>query len=352
LINNPPKIDIDQLKQAVKITELAKQLGIELTRNNKALCIWHNEKTPSLSFNDEKGIYTCFGACQESGDIIALYMKVRQVEFSQAITELAEIAGLAPHQTHAKPARSDFRAITSRPPQGKPATNENKGQYSKIYEALVVLCTGLDEESEQYLKGDKRGLTDATIDCFLLCSIGNYAEINKKLKEKFSLEDLKRAGLCNDEGNLIFYKHKLLIPFLADGRIVFLQGRRLDAGEPKYLHLKGVSVPLYNTHILQDLQKGDRVYICEGVFDAMTLEQNGYNAVAILGVNNFKPEMAHQFKGFEVVLMFDNDEAGERATKEVAKIFLLNGQEAKTKRLPENIKDITDYFIKQKNEKV
>jgi DNA primase len=135
---------------------------------------------------------------------------------------------------------------------------------------------------------------------------------------------------------------------LQDGRIIFLQGRRLDQEQPKYLHLKGVGVPMYNSDTLQGLKKGDKVYITEGVFDATVLEQNGYHAVAILGVNNFKPEMTHQFKGLDVVLAFDNDEAGERATKEVAKMFLLNGQEVKTKRLPENVKDITDYFIKTK----
>jgi len=350
-IKNPPKIDIDQLKEVIKITELAKQLGIELNRSNKALCVFHNEKTPSLSFNDEKGIFKCF-SCDKSGDIIDLYKEIKQVDTGQAIKELAESVGLAPatHKGGKFAVRGNFRDNTSQT-QKKPTTSENKGQYSKIYEELVCLCVGLDEESEKYLKSDKRGLTDETIKRFLLCSVKDYAKTNQLLKEKFSLDELKQAGIMNDNGNLLFFKHRLLIPFFndsGDNRIVFIQGRLLDNATNKYLHLKGVSVPLFHSDILKDLKRGDSVYICEGVFDAMMLEQNGYNAVAILGVNNFKPEMTHQFKGLDVVLAFDNDEAGERATKEVAKIFLLNGQEVKTKRLPENVKDITDYFIKTK----
>lgn len=351
-IKNPPKIDIDQLKGAMKITDLAKQLGIELNRSHKALCVFHNEKTPSLSFNDEKGIFKCF-SCDKSGDIIDLYEEIKGVDTGRAIIELAELANLAPatHKRGKFAVRGKFGDITSQLHK-KPATSENKGQYSKVYEELVCLCAGLDAESERYLKSDKRGLTDETIKRFLLCSVKDYAKTNQLLKEKFSLEELKQAGIMSDNGNLLFFKHRLLIPFLNDGRIIFIQSRLLDNATNKYLHLKGVSVPLYHKDILKDLKRGDRVYICEGVFDAMMLEQNGYHAVAILGVNNFKPEMTHQFKGLDVVLMFDNDEAGERATKEVAKMFFLNGQEVRTKRLPENVKDITDYFIKQKYEKV
>jgi DNA primase len=111
------------------------------------------------------------------------------------------------------------------------------------------------------------------------------------------------------------------------------------------MHLKR-PVPLFNTDTLKDLKAGDKVYICEGVFDAMMLEQQGYKAVAILGVNNFKPEMAELFKGLEVVLCLDNDESGKLGTQTLARVFLFNGQSGKTKTLPDGVKDITEYFIK------
>ena len=78
----------------------------------------------------------------------------------------------------------------------------------------------------------------------------------------------------------------------------------------------------------------------------MMLEQHGYKAVAILGVNNFKAETTELFKGLDVVLCLDNDEAGERAKDEVAKMFLLKGQAVKSKQLPDGVKDISEYFMK------
>ena len=66
-------------------------------------------------------------------------------------------------------------------------------------------------------------------------------------------------------------------------KVIYLspQGRRLDQEQPKYLHLKR-PVPLYNRDALAELDKGKKIYIAEGVFDAMMLEQNGYKAVGIL----------------------------------------------------------------------
>ena len=78
----------------------------------------------------------------------------------------------------------------------------------------------------------------------------------------------------------------------------------------------------------------------------MILEQEGFKAVAILGVNNLKPEMTDLFKGLEVVLCLENDEAGKEATKQVARAFALRGQEVYIKQLPAGIKDITEYFTR------
>jgi DNA primase len=165
------------------------------------------------------------------------------------------------------------------------------------------------------------------------------------MREKFSLEQLQHAGLYNEKGNLIFYQHKVIIPFIESGRVIFLQGRRTDDQQPKYMHLKR-SVPLFNAEILKRLATGERVYICEGVFDAMTIEQAGYKAVAILGVNSFKPQMTELFSGRDVVLCLDNDEQGEQATQDLARVFLLQGQSVKRKLLPDGVKDITEYCIK------
>ena len=340
--SRPPKIDIDRLKQTLPIMDLAKSLGLEI-RGRQARCYnsqahKHGDRSFSLGLDTARNRYKCF-ACGEGGSIIDLYMAIKGVDLSQAIKELADMAGLTPmsHQT----AKIKPYGYKTPPEATREAINANTGAYSEIYEEFYFYCIGLDQESETYLKG--RGLKQETLDRFLLCSVKDYQATDKHLKSKFSLDELQKAGIAGEKGNLIFYKHKIIIPFLQDGRIIFLQGRRLDQEQPKYLHLKR-PVPLYNRDALTEIEKGQKVYIAEGVFDAMMLEQNGYKAVGILGVNNFKPDYADLFKGLNVVLALDNDEAGERGTQELAKMFYLKGQGISSKQLPDGIKDITDYF--------
>lgn len=350
MINGTHKIDLDQLKQAMPIMDLAKSLGLEI-RGRQARCYnsqehKNNDRNFSLGLDTQRNRFKCF-ACGEQGSIIDLYKQVKGLELSQAIKELAEMTGLTPisHQTGYKGQSKPYKA-TSTPYKAEirqpEAHSEDLGAYSEIYEEFYFYCIGLDQESGDYLKS--RGLKQETLDRFLLFSVKDYQATDKHLKAKFSTDELSKAGIIGDKGNLIFYKHKIIIPFLKDGRIIFLQGRRLDQEQPKYLHLKR-PVPLYNADALTETDKGKKIYIAEGVFDAMMLEQNGYKAIGILGVNNFKPDYIDLFKGLDVVLALDNDEAGERGTNELAKMFLLKGQGVSSKQLPDGIKDITDYFL-------
>jgi len=339
-------IDLDALKQAIRITDLARDLGLQV-RGKQARCFnasihKRGDKTPSLGFDLMTNRFKCF-ACGVSGSIIDLYKEIKGVEVSQAIRDLAQMAGLQKTSTGQPKSGAKNRVIQPQTPRRQQAGNLDA--LAGIYEALRGYCGTLDTQSLAYLTGETRGLTQETLTRFRLFSIKDYASANKFMREKFSLEQLQGAGLVSEAGNLLFYQHKIIIPFLNDGRIIFLQGRRTDQDHPRYLHIEK-PVPLFNADTLKDLKAGERVYICEGVFDAMILEQNGYKAVAILGVNNFKPEMASLFTGLEVVLCLDNDESGQQATKALAGLFLLQGQSIKTKVLPDGIKDITEYFIK------
>jgi len=351
-IDTPQSIDLNRLKASIQITDLAKSLGLSI-RGKQARCYnstahKNGDRNYSLGFNTRKNSYKCF-ACGEGGSIIDLYIAVRGVELSEAIKDLANMAGIAPQGqgTHHSTIYQPFEP--SQTPASQPI-----GAYSYIYEELLKACEGLDAESRDYLTGASRGLTDETIKKFLLVSISDYPKINKHLKERFSEDELQKAGLLSEKGNLIFYKHKIIIPFMQDGRVIYLRGRYLDNGNPKppddrakMLGLKGHTTKrLFNAEILADLKKGDKIYICEGEFDAMILDQRNYNAVAILGTQNFNADDIDLFKGLDVILCLDTDKAGQDATQAIAKMFLDKGRAVKTKQLPENIKDTTDYFTK------
>jgi len=335
------KSNLDDLKQAIPIKDLARRLGLEI-RGNQARCYnsqahAHNDKNFSLGFDIRRNRYKCF-ACGESGSVLDLLMRVKGLDIKQAIKELETISGrdYTSHKTNYA------EQYSHNPPEAtRKALNSDTGAYSYIYEELYSYCIGLDQESEQYLKN--RGLTEETISRFLLFSIKDYQATDRHLKSKFSIDQLQEAGILGEKDNLLFYKHKIIIPFLREGRIIFLQGRRLDQENPKYLHLKKPA-PLYNLDTLDEAEKGQEVYISEGVFDTMILEQNRYKAVGILGVNNFKPDYTALFKGLDVVIVLDNDKAGEQGTLKLAEMFYYKGQGVSKKQLPEGIKDITEYF--------
>ena len=351
------KIDIEQLKQAIPIMELARHLGLTI-RGQQARCYngqahKHGDSNFSLGLDIQHNRYKCF-ACGENGSIIDLFMAIRGVDVSEAIKSLADMAGLTPI-SHKKSYIAPNVPYTSNTSPYKsimqPASpSEPTGAYSDIYEELMSACGGLDPESRVYLTGATRGLTEETLGRFSLFSVGDYQKINNHLKGKFSSDELRRAGVIGRKSNLIFWKHKIIIPFVSEGRVVYLRGRYFYNGNAtangnKILGLIGKTTKrLFNADRLADLKKGDKIYICEGEFDALILEQNGYNAVAILGTTNFAPEMTKLFKGLDVILCLDNDDAGKRATNEIAKIFLLKGQKVSSKQLPAGIKDISDYF--------
>lgn len=339
-------IDLEALKRAIPITDLARDLGLQV-KGRQARCFnapMHKraDKTPSLGFDQRTNRFKCF-ACGASGSIIDLYKEVKGVDVKDAIADLAQMAGMQKSST-GKPENRAKKGVF-KPQTPRHQERADNGGLTGIYEALRDYCGEPDTQSLAYLTGASRGLTKETITRFGLFSVKDYNATNKFLRGKFSLEQLQGAGLVSEAGNLIFYQHKIIIPFTAGGRIIFLQGRRTDDQHPRYMHLKK-PVPLFNTDTLKDLSTADRVYICEGVFDAMMLEQHGYKAVAILGVNNFKPEMATLFKGLDVVLALDNDDSGRQATQALGRLFMLQGQAVKTKVLPDGVKDITEYFLK------
>jgi len=326
----------EQIKDTLDILDVARALGLEIKRK-QARCFngsqhKNNDEHFSLGFYENNTKFKCF-TCGVNGSVIDLYMGVKGVDIKEAIKDLSEMAGID------KPATKPVRKADIEQPH-----KTEKVLTRGIFEALANYCNGVDDTTLAYLKGDKRGLTEDTIERFKLFSIKDYQKTSEYLKNSYILGELKEVGVFNEKGNLTYYQHKLLIPFYQDDKITFLQARRIDEGHPKYINAS-LPVPLFNIDALKKLKTGDAVYICEGVFDAMVLEQNGFNAVAILGVESFKPEWTGLFAGLNVVLCLDNDEAGTGATRKLAEMFYLKGIQVHKKVLPQGVKDVTDYFI-------
>lgn len=322
-----------KLKSELNIRTMAESLGMDV-HGNSARCYnsmahKNHDRHYSLSFDSHENRYKCF-ACGESGDVIDLYMKFKGVDFKQAVEDLSGHSIIPQGKVVPEPAQRKGAA--------------SPGTAQAIYAALLDFCGGTDDEAMKYLTGPTRGLTVDTIQEFRLSSIRDYGATTKHMIENFSMDSLKASGLFNDDGKLIFYKHKLLIPFLQEGKVIYLQGRRLDDGRPKYLNLREVEKPLFNADVLSG--EPCRVFLCEGVFDPIMLQQYGYNGAGILGVESLTDAMIELFRGHEVVLFLDNDDAGQAAMKKIAQRFAHKGLNAKLKKLPTGCKDITEFCIR------
>lgn len=362
----PGRIDLDELKAAIDIADLAQRLGLEvkgrMARCYNAQAHSHNDKRPSLGFYDGGRRYRCF-VCNTGGTALDLYMAVKGVDLQAAARDLAEIYGLTPRPSGQAPARRPERAQAARTTAAPAAPKAGESAPdSELYEALAAYCAGPDPEALAYLTGPKRGLTPETVRRFGFFTIKDYAATGKHLLDRFGRDRCAAAGILSGAGRLSFYHHRLLIPYTLSGRIVFLQGRRLDDGAPKYLNLTGVGAALFNADRLGDLTPGARVYLTEGAFDAAILEQYGRPALGVVGIQGFKAEWAKLLAPYDVCLVYDNPKPGaapeERAREEatlaaararVASIFLTAGRKITAKRLPAEFKDLTDYLVVNPN---
>jgi len=222
----------------------------------------------------------------------------------------------------------------------------------RVYKALKEFCGELDSESRAYLQS--RGLTDDTIKKFSIFSITeDYKKTREFLINKFSLEALKGLVLFDSKNRFQFTRHKIIIPIIENGKITALRGRYFFKGQTKpdfysgkYQSTAGVADKLFNADILKMLKKGDRVYLCEGEFDTMILQQHGHKALGVLGVSNYNDETIKRLNNFDLMVAFDNDEQGRKEGEKISNIFYKQTKrEANREKLPDGIKDITELFI-------
>lgn len=338
---NTSHVDIEKLRE-IPILDIATLLDLEVRGKNarcfNTLAHSNGDRKPSLGLDTRTNLFKCF-TCGVHGDGIELYSQVRGVDFKTAITELSETYGIGT-SLHTPPVTERGKQINGKLSRHRDISAPG---VFEVYEYMRSQWQELPGEIQEYL--NKRAIKDETITERNLFFIGDYKQMSDGLRTTFDREKLQQAGVANKEGNLIFYKHRLIIPFYEAGRIVYLQGRTTEDAEQKYLNLTGVDKPIYNLDLLSSLPEGAKVYICEGAFDAMVLIQEGYNAFGLLGVQDFTDEDVEAFMPFDVVLTLDNDEAGKEATQRIAEAFYKKGKLVKIKQLPEGVKDVTDCYV-------
>ncbi|MCX8082426.1 MAG: DNA primase [bacterium] len=306
-------------------------------RNFKALCPFHQEKTPSFIVNPEKQIFHCFG-CGAGGNVIRFLMKIDNISFPQAVAIAAKKAGVKISVSeYTEDIKTDkiFKA------------NEFA---SNCYKEALFSSKGSD--AMNYLIN--RNLTEKDIKSFHLGfapGIKNY--LVKKIEEKkLDKEPYINAGLINKDG-IDTFRNRIIFPiFDIQGRINGFGGRAMDdEQQPKYLNTGENAVfnkgrILYGIHQAKaSIKEKQFVFLVEGYFDVIKLHINGIeNVVAPMGTA-ITDEHLKFIKRFteRILLSFDSDEAGINASLRNLESILKMGFETKICLLPVNFDP--DRFI-------
>lgn len=340
---------IQELKDRVNIVDVVSGY-VRLKKQGKnmlGLCPFHNEKTPSFNVSTDRNFFHCFG-CKASGDVITFIRRIENLDYIEAVKLLAQRAGLEV-------------------PEGRGQSEGISKIRNRIYEAnraaarfyYKCLYSPNGRNALDYLH--KRGLTDKTIVHFGLgYSPSSRFELTNHLKNLgFTEDEIFQANLAGRSEKGYFYDRfsdRVMFPIIdLRGNVVGFGGRIMSDIQPKYLNTsdtpafsKGSMV--YAMNFAKNKAAGGQIILAEGYMDVISLHQAGFeNTVATLGTALTK-EQANLIARYcrEVVICYDADEAGQKATERAINIFRETNLNIKVLKVP-NGKD-PDEFIKSNGE--
>ena len=344
----------EQIKRAIDIVDL---VGDYLPlrregRNFKALCPWHNDSRPSLHVNPERQSFKCW-VCDIGGDIFNFVMKMEGVEFREALTMLADRAGIP--------------LAAQRPSQGGSAVVDEK---QLLYQAMAwaeeqyhqcLLHAAEAEAARRYLA--ERGITADSIARFRLgfAPEGWDWLLSRAQKTSHKIPTLERLGLVvrrqAGSGYYDRFRGRVLFSIRDPQRKPVALGGRILPGvntqeAAKYINspespLFSKSGMLYGLDLARESMTQSRTAIVmEGYTDVILAHQCGFtNAVAVLGtaLGERHLPLLRRFAD-RVVLMLDGDDAGQRRTNEVLGLFVQEQVDLQILTLPEKL-DPCDFLI-------
>ena len=340
-----PDSVIDEIRDKCNIAEIISEY-IPLKgagRNFKALCPFHQEKTPSFMVSPDKGIFHCFG-CSAGGNVFNFIMKYEGLEFPQVVRLLAEKTGIK------LPSSSMF-------------AREQKDTHN-LFQINEMACSWYQanlksEQSRPALEHLKKRAHEAKV--ILTFRLG-FAPANNGLLNFMrtkGIQDalLEKAGLILRKESGPYYdrfKQRLIFPiFDARSRTIGFGGRVMDASLPKYMNSPETSIYNKGSHLYglnfakEEIKREDFCIIVEGYTDLLTVYQNGiHNVAASLGTA-FTPQQIRLLKRYthNAVMVFDADRAGELASLRSLDLLIEEDVNVKIVSLPKN-EDPDSYLRK------
>ncbi|MBQ4792332.1 CHC2 zinc finger domain-containing protein, partial [Pectobacterium versatile] len=336
-----PESELQHLKAAVPLVEVVRAQGRTVVKRGKdwvVLCPFHQENTPSMVISPEKNLYHCFG-CDAGGSVLDWVMKTENLSLPHAVDKLRGELGEVP--AAALPPVTDI-------------SNEQERQ-ALLHRVVAFYHHTLLNAPDAVAYLEKRRLNHPELVAAFKLGFANrtlgYRLPPSKLKAGVTLRSqLQAVGVLRDSG----HEHlagSIVVPVInLSGQVQELYGRkvgdRLRAGTPNHLYLPGPHGGVWNE---QALVASKTVILCESLIDAMSFWVAGYrNVTAAYGVNGVTEAMRKAFIWHgvkQVLIAFDNDEAGNGAAVKLAESLVAEGITPFRVLFPSGV-DANDYLCK------
>lgn len=336
------------IKSKVNIVDvISEYLPVEQKgKNYFAICPFHDDHNPSMSISPEKQIYTCF-VCGASGNVFNFVANYEKVSFVSAVKKVAQKAGI----------KLDINVKNDYKPKDT--------KYDKYYKMFDItnkyyqnnIKSVYGKKAIEYLHNRK--IDDDVINEFEIGLSMNDNNVSKLLEKKgYDVNELIDIGLCGKKDNFIYdiFRNRIMFPlYNLDGKPVGFSGRIYNGEkDSKYVNSKESIIfkkgnLLYNYHrALSHAREKHQIIVVEGFMDVIRLYTIGIkNVVATMGTAITKEHANLLMKlSKNIVLCFDGDKAGEKATISALDALEKIGITPKIIRLEDDL-DPDDYIIKK-----
>lgn len=324
----------DEIKSKLNIVDyIAKTVPLKKSgRHHKALCPFHTEDTASFMVDEAKQSWRCYGSCNEGGDIFAFAMKQHGWSFSEALQELAKLAGVEIKRSPTRRAQEQHR-------------EKLLGLFkvaTEAYQRLLNMSGG--QPAREYLRY-QRGLSVDTLNEFQIgYASAEWTRMTDYLKglgysDAMLLESGISAKRERGEGLYDFLRDRIVIPICDPrGQVIALSGRTMSGAEPKYLNTtttalfdKSRTLFGYRREPCREL-----VVIVEGYMDAIQAQQAGFkNVVAQMGTALTDHHLELLKQSQRIIIALDGDAAGQAATQRSVATLVRSERDVRVVAMPD-----------------
>ena len=333
---------INEIRNSVNIVDVISSY-IPLTPRGKnyfGVCPFHDDNNPSMSVSPSKQIYKCF-SCGATGTVFKFIMDYENISFKEAVKKVADMGGITVNV-------------------GTIPKKQTHTELHQIYDLSLKfyinnLNTKNGKEAKEYLK--TRNINDDIIKEFEIGLALKNSTLSNILIKKFDKNEVLKSGLVgqNERGYYDLFYDRIMFPLYdLDGHPVAYSGRIYNKKDPsKYFNTKETEIfkkgeLIYNYHKAKDeARRKNKIIVMEGFMDVIRAYTVGIkNTIAMMGTA-VTDVQSHLIKKMakEIILCFDGDEAGAKATMACANELQKIGVTPKVVRLEDNL-DPDEYIQK------